>query len=163
MSDAAHIRASDAEREQLAGELREHLLAGRLTSAEFEERVDRAYHASTRADLDALRADLPMSPAVLNAELAKRRATLRGRLVREGEGAVGASAVAVGVWAASGADGSFWPIWVILATAVPVIRNGWRLLGPEPDLEAVEARLNARRQRRLRRAARHSGQRGLPR
>ena len=37
----------------------------------------------------------------------------------------------------------FWPVWVIVVTLIPVVRNGWRLFGPAPDLEAVERRLNA--------------------
>jgi hypothetical protein len=38
MSDPSQLRAGDAEREALAGELREHMLAGRLAPEEFEER-----------------------------------------------------------------------------------------------------------------------------
>jgi hypothetical protein len=40
-------------------ELRGHLLAGRLTAGEFEERVALAQRARTRAELDAARTDLP--------------------------------------------------------------------------------------------------------
>ena len=42
-------------------ELHEHAVAGRLTSEELEERIGGAYAALTRADLDVLRADLPVS------------------------------------------------------------------------------------------------------
>ncbi|HEX3977813.1 MAG TPA: hypothetical protein VHW96_16210 [Solirubrobacteraceae bacterium] len=31
-----------------------------------------------------------------------------------------------------------------------VVRNGWALYGPAPDLDAVEAQLDARRERRSR-------------
>jgi hypothetical protein len=41
--------------------------------------------------------------------------------------------------------------------------DGWRLLGPAPDEEAVEAHLNASRERRLARDQRRSRSRGLPR
>ena len=71
MTDRSSLRVADADREQLAAELREHMVAGRLTSEELEERLERAYSASTRAELDALRDDLPMSPATLDAELAR--------------------------------------------------------------------------------------------
>ena len=65
MGEPSQLRAADSEREALAAELREHMLAGRLAPEEFEERVGSAYGASTRADLEALRSDLPLSPAAL--------------------------------------------------------------------------------------------------
>ena len=86
MSDSSSLRVADADREQVADELREHMVAGRLTQEEFEERLGRAYEASTRAELDALKVDLPMSPATLQRALSKRKADLRRRLVQEGGG-----------------------------------------------------------------------------
>src|SRR5262249_56649984 len=53
------IRASDADRDRTAALLREHLAAGRLTSEEFNERLDKAYAAKTMGDLDKLLEDLP--------------------------------------------------------------------------------------------------------
>ncbi len=53
------IRASDADRDRTAALLREHLAAGRLTSEEFNERLDKAYAAKTMGELDQLLADLP--------------------------------------------------------------------------------------------------------
>ena len=53
------FRASDEDRERVAGSLRVHLLAGRLTVDEYEERVARAYRATTQAELVELAADLP--------------------------------------------------------------------------------------------------------
>ncbi len=161
MTDRARLRVADADREQLAGELREHMLAGRLSSEEFEARLEKAYRASTQAELDALREDLPMSVAVLEGQLAKRRARLRRRLAREAEGALGASALCVAIWAAAGASGSFWPIWVIVVTLLPVVRGAWCVLGPEPDLETLEAQLNARHERRLARERRRAHRREL--
>jgi len=163
VAEPSQLRVADADREQLAGELREHMVAGRLTQAEFEERVERAYRATTRGELDALRADLPMSPAVLAQALEQRRARLRRRLLQETGGGLAASAVCVAIWLASGASGSFWPIWVIIVTLLPLVRDGWRLVGPDPDLEAVEARLRARRQRTLARERHRARHRGLPR
>jgi hypothetical protein len=52
---------ADADRERVIGELREHMLVGRLTAAEFEERLGAAHRARTRADLDAVTAGLPLS------------------------------------------------------------------------------------------------------
>jgi uncharacterized protein DUF1707 len=51
---------ADADRESAIDDLREHMLAGRLTAQEFEIRVGGAHTARTRADLDAVRSDLPL-------------------------------------------------------------------------------------------------------
>jgi hypothetical protein len=53
------VRASDAEREQVVAELREHAAQGRLTLEEFSQRVDEAYDAKTLAALDEVRRELP--------------------------------------------------------------------------------------------------------
>jgi hypothetical protein len=50
---------ADVDRERAIDELRGHLLAGRLTDDEFEERVGLAHRARTRADLDGVAANLP--------------------------------------------------------------------------------------------------------
>jgi Flp pilus assembly protein CpaB len=55
------LRASDAEREKTVQTLQHALGEGRITMAEFEERVATAYAARTRAELDVLTADLPRS------------------------------------------------------------------------------------------------------
>lgn len=52
---------ADADRDSAVEELRGHLLAGRLTDLEFEERVGAAHHARTRADLDTVTTNLPRS------------------------------------------------------------------------------------------------------
>jgi Domain of unknown function (DUF1707) len=164
MSDPSRLRVADADREQLVDELREHAGAGRLTSDELEDRVGHAYGASTRADLDALRADLPVSSTSVKLALSKRRGQLRRRVLQEAGGSFAMSALAVGLWLASG-SGSFWPGWVIALTLLPVIRDTWHLLGPASDLEVVEARLQARHERSLARGrgrGRHR-YRGLPR
>ena len=54
-----NLRASDADRDRVAAQLREHLAAGRLTPEEFSERLDQALTARTAGELDALLADLP--------------------------------------------------------------------------------------------------------
>jgi uncharacterized membrane protein len=149
MSDPSTLRVADADRERAVSELREHMVAGRLTAEEFEQRLGAVHGASTQADLDAVKADLPMSPAVLAQAHAERKAHLRRRLMQEAGGASGAWLISIVVWVAIGASGDFWPIWVILATSLPVVRDAWRILGPAPDLEAVEANLNARREHRL--------------
>src|SRR5215208_1110343 len=53
------LRASDAERDEVAGALARACAEGRLEPDELESRVQRAYAATRRAELDALLADLP--------------------------------------------------------------------------------------------------------
>jgi hypothetical protein len=58
----ADMRASDAERADVADRLSRHYQDGRLDQAEFNERLDRAMNAKTRADFNGLFADLPDLP-----------------------------------------------------------------------------------------------------
>jgi hypothetical protein len=53
-------RASDAEREAVVARLRDAAGEGRLTVEELAERIDAAYAARTRAELEPLTADLPV-------------------------------------------------------------------------------------------------------
>jgi hypothetical protein len=59
------LRASDEDRQRVADALRVHTSAGRLTLAEFEQRVADAYAAKTVAELRPLVADLPVDVASL--------------------------------------------------------------------------------------------------
>ncbi|MFC4033216.1 DUF1707 domain-containing protein [Streptomyces polygonati] len=53
------LRASDAERDRVAAQLRHHYVAGRLTLPELEERVAVVYGARTRDHIAAVLRDLP--------------------------------------------------------------------------------------------------------
>lgn len=53
------LRASDADREQVAAVLRQGAAEGRLDLAELDERLSQVYAARTYADLEPLVADLP--------------------------------------------------------------------------------------------------------
>jgi hypothetical protein len=53
------MRAADADRDAVAHRLGEHMTAGRLTVAEYEDRVARAYAAKTYGELTELTRDLP--------------------------------------------------------------------------------------------------------
>jgi Domain of unknown function (DUF1707) len=53
------MRASDADRDRTAAYLREHLAAGRLTTEEFNERLDHVYASKTMGELDQVLSDLP--------------------------------------------------------------------------------------------------------
>ena len=102
------IRVSDDEREQTVRSLRDHYSAGRLTSDELEERVERAYHATTRADLYEVMYDLPTERG--------RRAARALREANRGAWRAHATSYAavngglVAIWGATG-GGEFWPGW----------------------------------------------------
>jgi hypothetical protein len=70
---APELRVSDADRERAATALREHLAQGRLTLDELAERLDRIYEARTRAELEAVSADLPAQARPLVAGKRPRR------------------------------------------------------------------------------------------
>ena len=57
------IRASDAERAEVADNLSRHFADGRLDQPEFKSRLDRAMEATTRGDLGGLFDDLPRLPS----------------------------------------------------------------------------------------------------
>lgn len=59
MATGDSVRVSDAERDMVAAQLREHYAQGRLTIDELRERIDLALGSRTRGDLDAVMADLP--------------------------------------------------------------------------------------------------------
>jgi hypothetical protein len=142
------LRASDADREQLISELNEHTGTGRLTPEELESRVEAAYSARTTGELDALRSDLPPTSRQVQAAHAARRAQLTRRLIQETAGSGGAFVLCTAVWLVSGANGQFWPVWILIPILLVLARSAWALYGPAPDLDAVESRLDARREKR---------------
>lgn len=58
----ALMRASDSDRERAADVLKAGFAEGRLTKAEFDDRVNRLHQASTYAEIQPLLADLPQGP-----------------------------------------------------------------------------------------------------
>jgi hypothetical protein len=74
---ALSVRASDADRERVVGLLQGHLVAGRLTAHEFEERIEHAYGATTLDALQSLTGDLP-GPRATAAAASTRRLVLPG-------------------------------------------------------------------------------------
>jgi uncharacterized protein DUF1707 len=144
VSDRADIRSSDAERERAADALREHYAAGRLDADELSERLDGVYKAKTVSELRGLSADLPalpLSPAARRAELATRRTELGRRLVQRTGGSLSPFIICTVIWLASGAEGSFWPAFLLIFPVLYLVRNSWRLYGPAPDLERVHREL----------------------
>lgn len=56
------LRVGDAERDRTTASLRDHLMAGRITSDEFDERIAATLRARTWDDLRAVTRDLPAKP-----------------------------------------------------------------------------------------------------
>jgi hypothetical protein len=164
MSDR-RIRASDADREQAAEALRDHFAAGRLSDDELSERLDGVYRASTMEELDRLRGDLPelpASPQRRRAELQTRRTELRRHLMQQAGGAFTPFAICTLIWAASGANDTFWPVWLLIFPLVSIVGNVWRLYGPAPDLDRVQAELERGAHRRRRHGSQGPHRRELP-
>jgi Domain of unknown function (DUF1707) len=96
--DTPAIRASDAEREHAVELLRAHAVDGRLTLGEFAQRIDQAYAAKTREELDQLTSDLPA--AERSASRRRRRSprwlvSILGGLERRGRIRLAADTVGV--------------------------------------------------------------------
>ena len=103
---AGDLRASDAERERAGELLRVHATAGRLSTDELEQRLERVYAARTGRELRAELSDLP-------AERAPRRARPRPvvPVVPLGIMVLIAAAVATGAW------WLMWMIWPLMVLA----------------------------------------------
>ncbi len=122
-----HLRAADADRAAVAAQLGEQMSAGRLTVAEYDERLARAYAARTYGELDALIADLPRPATQSPAPAPTASATAHARHPGGWSGGPSrqaawrnwavTAAIVLTVWTAtvvgSGEFGYFWPIWVI--------------------------------------------------
>ena len=143
MNQLPQLRAGDADRERTVADLREHFAAGRLDQADFDARLDAAYAATTLDELTALRADLP-DPRPLPA-VPTPRAIARRRIYQDAGAVVIFDVGCVAIWAATGADGSFWPIWVILVSGLRLARDAWRLLGPAAEPVSRRERRRHRR------------------
>ncbi len=132
MAGDPRMRACDADRDRAAAVLREHVVAGRLTLEEFNERLDQAYAAKTLGELDEVGVDLPAVdlsrfPSRLPARF-EGNSPLPGRRtpgsVTAGSGrfspawrAAWGSWLAVSlfffvIWLISGAGGGLWFLWV---------------------------------------------------
>lgn len=124
------MRASDAERMAVADRLRAALDEGRLTLAEYDERLRSAYAAVTFGDLVPLTADLPAPPAVAApAPQAGPVVPLGARLVPL-RGWLASNVIFIVIWGwssiAAGHLLFFWPAFILLFTAVGPVRRALR-------------------------------------
>jgi hypothetical protein len=162
MASDSPIRASDADRDRTAAALREHLAAGRLTTEEFEERLDEAYAAKTLGELDGLMADLPGTDLEQLPDASLRRAAgsppLPGRRSRGSVEArpgrfspawraawgswLAVSLVFLVIWLVSGASGGLWFLWVP-ALLGALLLGRW-IVGAPASSERRPARRNHR-------------------
>jgi hypothetical protein len=76
MSEESY-RLSDAERDRVVEDLKEHLVQGRLTLEEYSDRVEIALRARVTRDLDVVRHELPATST--DAARSSRRRTSLGR------------------------------------------------------------------------------------
>ena len=114
------VRIGDAERDRVIDQLADHHAAGRLTLAEFEDRMAAASTARTGADLAVLTADLPAPPAPRSPA---RPAARRPRLDPAVRTYLAVMALLwliwLVTWRVGGADYP-WPIWPMLGWGIGV-------------------------------------------
>ncbi|MDO8309040.1 MAG: DUF1707 domain-containing protein [Actinomycetota bacterium] len=126
MTASPGMRAGDEDRDRVIAVLREAFAEGRLTDAEFTDRLGRAQQARTFGDLDALTADLPTSMPVMRAALpvpgsgaAGDGAAAEGPDMRKAWAVwLGVSVLVNVIWWATwltnpGSFPPYWPIWVM--------------------------------------------------
>jgi hypothetical protein len=112
---AEDLLASDADRARVSGELRTHYEAGRLTLEEFQERLDETHSARTEGQLEQVLRQLPSKrPTVSPRDTRWRSLALQYALV---------NVVAILIWVFGGANGDFWPKWVLVVTLIMFTRR----------------------------------------
>jgi Domain of unknown function (DUF1707) len=122
----AAVRASDADRERTATQLRDNYAEGRLTFEELQQRLDRAYTGRTIGDLQILTGDLPSRSRSTSAAHPAPLSSTPSSWSRRRERVLGCLLLMLfltGIWFATGAHGSFWPIWPILICGFFVARD----------------------------------------
>jgi Domain of unknown function (DUF1707) len=130
----SRLRASDADREQVAEVLKTAFVQGRLTMDEFALRVTRAHASRTYADLDALTADIPArlttaQPPKPAPEPAPKPAPEpdRKKLIQRGTAAGAAAGMVIPAVAITAAGGSLvfaLVFGVVLSTVLAVLLPG---------------------------------------
>ena len=131
----ARVRTSDTEREQVAEILRAAATEGRLTLAESDERLGRAYAARYRDELAPLTADLPSGGWEALYRTPEALAGMRRRLRRHGSFTAVLIGALIGLWLLSGAH-FFWPLIPIFFLTFGFLRHAswarWRASGGGP-------------------------------
>jgi hypothetical protein len=138
------LRAADADRQQIADQLKSALDEGRLSLHEYDERVGLAYAARTYAELLTLVADLPR-PGLNAAEVRARRAADARRAARRLPTAL---LVLWTIWGAATVVNLV--VWVLVMLSVHEHRYPWPvwMLVPGAALGAVTVGVQTIRQQR---------------
>ena len=124
-----HLRASQAEREQVVELLRVHAGEGRLEVDDLEQRLGAAFAARTRGELAGLLGDLPGRDRPRRSDPG-RRIHLRVFVMVQ--------LLLVCIWALTGM-GYFWPVWPLLGWGIGLMSH-W---GPSCGRRASGARLSS--------------------
>ncbi len=141
--DSRTMRAGDEDRRRVADLLQAHYVAGRLTSEDLAERVERSLDARTLGDLDALLDDLPSAEAPREEGQGRRQgrvdscglgdhAWMAGHGALRGERSFKAHATSyvlviallVTIWLLTTPGGYFWPIWPALGWGIGLASHG---------------------------------------
>ena len=123
MTESVDMLIGDSDRSSAVDELRQHFDSGRLTLEEFENRLAEINAARTRGDLEHAFRQLPRTEPPASLRLRDRRwssLALQYGVV---------NVVCIAVWLASGAQGDFWPKWVLVGTLVMYLRRLGRRAG----------------------------------
>jgi hypothetical protein len=124
---AGDLRVSDDDRDAALSGLSDHFQAGRITTAELDERVGRALTARTGQDLAELFTDLPAGAVVRSQPAAPARSGRGIGLTRVGAIAVLAAVavLAVAAGAHSYRYGGWAPWWLIPVMFFLLRRAAW--------------------------------------
>jgi hypothetical protein len=128
-----HQRFTEADRDKIAGRLRDAFADGRLDQSEFSSRLDQLYTVTTYGELEPLVRDLPpvrtyQTPAMVQSTtptpepgtLPERTRNKHPRSLRALAGGFGGIVMMnVVIWAVIGiANGghwpTFWPVWLLI-------------------------------------------------
>jgi hypothetical protein len=137
-------RFTEADREKIAGRLRDAFADGRLDQPEFSTRLDKLYAVQTYGELEPLVRDLPpvrtyqtpevvqdSKPAPAPGDFPERRRDpkqQRNGLAALGGGFTGVVVVNVVIWFVIGLAGGghwpyFWPVWLLIPWALFAFGN----------------------------------------
>lgn len=124
------MRASDADRDIVLRALGEGYAEGRIDRAEYDERSDAVARAKTLGELPAVLEDLVPATAVVPYAGALDTRSVEEQAVERWEkgrretfmGFLIPTLITWAIWAATMFGGFPWPIFVMIATGIPLVR-----------------------------------------
>lgn len=161
----SELRAANRDRQAVVDRLQQAFVEGRLQLHEYDERVAQAYQAVTYADLAGLFADLPddnpiAPPAAAPKAAVAKPAVRRSGLIRDMPIAlqilwtiwISVLLLNLVVWTileVSNGSEDFWPIWLLVPTAV--------LVGVTAGVTGIRRSQRSKRLQKSLKAARRRG------